>query len=70
MTPEAFCIGYFYMNLSNKQISVYADKLKQKAISKLTFYTELIQIPHFSYLVLLQEQNCIDHLLALFELPN
>lgn len=68
MTPEAFCIGYFYMNLSNKQISIYADKLKQKAISKLTFYTELI--PHFSYLVLLQEQNCIVHLLALFKFPN
>lgn len=26
MTPEAFCIGYFYINLSNKQIGVYADK--------------------------------------------
>lgn len=49
MTSGAFCISYFYMNLSNKQISIYVAKLKYKAFSN-TFCTELIQIPHFSIL--------------------
>lgn len=40
MTPGTFCISYFYMNLSNKQISIYVAKLKQKAISKLTTFTQ------------------------------
>lgn len=40
MTSGAFCIRYFYTNLSKKQISICVAKLKQKAINKLTSFTQ------------------------------
>lgn len=51
MTPEAFCIGYFYTNLGNKQISINVDKLKQKAISKLIPFTQNLYKYHIFHVL-------------------